>query len=82
MPSPASSVPEPRTPTQATYGISGMTCDHCVRAVTAELRALPGVIDVTVRLDPGTATVSSTEPLAPQAIQAAVAEAGYQLAQI
>ena len=32
--------------TTTTYGVTGMTCDHCVRAVTDELTALPGVRDV------------------------------------
>ena len=27
---------------QTTYSISGMTCEHCVAAVTEEIRALPG----------------------------------------
>jgi copper chaperone CopZ len=90
MPSPGSSVPEPRAATEpraaadpqataVTYRISGMTCDHCVRAVRAELRALPGVLEVTVALDPGAATVTSSEPLTLTAVRSAVEEAGYTL---
>ena len=30
------------------YGVTGMTCEHCVRAVTDELTGLPGVRDVEV----------------------------------
>jgi copper chaperone CopZ len=33
---------------QTTYSISRMTCEHCVAAVTEEIRALPGVTDAKV----------------------------------
>jgi len=36
--------------TSATYQVTGMTCEHCVRAVTGELRGLDGVREVTVEL--------------------------------
>jgi copper chaperone len=64
----------------ATYAIKGMTCDHCVTAVSAELGQLPGVRDVRVDLAAGTATVTSTQPLAVDAVREAVDEAGYELA--
>jgi len=38
--------------TSATYRVTGMTCEHCVRAVCGELGALDGVSDVTVVLVP------------------------------
>jgi copper chaperone CopZ len=63
----------------ATYAIKGMTCDHCVSAVSAELGALPGVRDVRVDLAAGTATVTSAGPLDVQAVRDAVDEAGYEL---
>src|SRR5665647_1876983 len=64
-------------------GVQGMTCGHCVRSVTEELTALPGVADVQVELvNGGTSkvTISATEPLADEDIQAAVEEAGYAIA--
>jgi copper chaperone len=64
----------------ATYAIKGMTCDHCVTAVSAELGQLPGVRDVRVDLAAGTATVTSAQPLAVDAVRDAVDEAGYELA--
>jgi copper ion binding protein len=64
----------------ATYAIKGMTCDHCVSAVTAELGRLPGVSTVRVDLAAGTATVTSERPLDPEAVRDAVDEAGYDLA--
>ncbi len=64
----------------ATYRVEGMTCEHCVRAVTSELSAIDGVRDVGVDLDSGTATVTSDAPLDRAAVEAAVDEAGYRLA--
>ena len=37
----------------ATYRVTGMTCGHCVRAVSAELTGLGGVTGVSVDLVPG-----------------------------
>ncbi|MCG7284582.1 heavy-metal-associated domain-containing protein [Cellulomonas sp. ACRRI] len=57
-----------------------MTCGNCVRHVTEELTALPGVTDVRVDLVAGGSspvTVTSDAPLADEAIAAAVDEAGY-----
>jgi copper chaperone CopZ len=70
--------------TSATYQVTGMTCGHCVRAVSSELQNLVGVRDVTVDLVPGgqsAVTVTSEAPLPEQAVAAALDEAGdYQLA--
>ena len=59
-----------------TYTITGMTCGHCVSAVSSELGQLAGVRDVRVDLGAGTATVTSDQPLDPQAVRDAVDEAG------
>ncbi|MGW5668425.1 heavy-metal-associated domain-containing protein [Micromonospora sp. NPDC003776] len=67
-------------PVVQTYTVTGMTCEHCVRAVTDELSALPGVEEVRVDLAAGTATVTSAEPLPVESVRAAVDEAGYDLA--
>jgi copper chaperone len=68
----------------ATYQVTGMTCEHCTRAVTDELMALAGVTGVTVDLVPGgtsAVTVSSEAPLDGQAVATALDEAGdYRLA--
>jgi copper chaperone CopZ len=68
----------------ATYHVTGMTCEHCTRAVSAELSALEGVTGVTADLVPGGAsaiTVESAAPLADGTVAAALDEAGgYQLA--
>lgn len=67
----------------ATYDVTGMTCGHCVTAVTQEISALPGVTDVSIELQAGATsrvTVTSAAPLADDAVRAAVDEAGYELA--
>lgn len=66
--------------TTETYAVTGMTCSHCVNAVSSELRQLEGVVSVDVDLEAGTATVISAEPLDVAAVAAAVDEAGYELA--
>ena len=62
-----------------TFVVEGMTCDHCVRAVTGELSALPGVTGVDVDLATGRVSVSSDLPLNDDAVRAAVAEAGFEV---
>jgi copper chaperone len=63
-----------------TYTVTGMTCDHCVRAVREEVSALPGVIAVDVVLATGAVTVTSDPPLDAATFAAAVDEAGYAVA--
>lgn len=65
--------------TTSTYTVSGMTCGHCVNAVTSEIGQLPGVDDVRVDLGSGTVTVTSQAPLDAAAVTAAVEEAGYEV---
>lgn len=66
--------------TTATYRVKGMTCDHCVRAVTDEVGKIAGVTGVEVDLASGRVMVSSDIPLDAAAVRAAVDEAGYELA--
>lgn len=69
--------------TTTTYTVSGMTCGHCVNAVTEELSALPGVQTVNVDLVSGgdsPVTVTSDAALDEAQVRDAVAEAGYTLA--
>jgi copper chaperone len=64
----------------STYAVTGMTCEHCVRAVTEEVRRIQGVADVTVDLPTWALTISSPQPIEEAAVAEAVEEAGYQLA--
>jgi len=69
--------------TTVIYRVTGMTCEHCVRAVSEELASLTGVSDVTIQLQPGgesAVTVTSDAPLPAEAVAAALDEAGeYEL---
>jgi copper chaperone len=66
--------------TTSSYTVTGMTCGHCVQAVTDEVSAIGGVEKVEVDLATGALTVVSTGALPRAAIEAAVDEAGYALA--
>ena len=66
----------------AVYSVSGMTCSHCVAAVTEEISKLDGVRAVNVELVAGGdshVTVETAAPLDDDLVRAAVDEAGYQL---
>ncbi len=70
-------------PNHQTYLVDGMTCEHCVKAVTTELTAIDGVTQVAIDLTAGgTSSVSvvSDRPLPHEAVAAAIDEAGYVLA--
>lgn len=75
---------EEKAMTTHTYSVTGMTCGHCIHAVTSELKALDGVSDVDVDLVAGgtsTVRVTSSQPLDDASVAAALDEAGdYQLA--
>lgn len=70
--------------TTTSYPVTGMTCGHCVGAVTGELIALPGVTAVNVDLVAGgtsTVTITSDTPIGEDQVAAALDEAGeYRLA--
>lgn len=66
--------------TSTTYGVNGMTCGHCVQAVSSEVAQIEGVTDVQVDLPAGQVTVTSNAPLETDDVRAAVDEAGYELA--
>ena len=65
--------------------VDGMTCEHRVAAVTAEVSAVDGVREVTIDLVPGdasTVSITSDGPLDPAQAAAAIDEAGYTLATV
>lgn len=59
-----------------TLQVGGMTCDHCVRAVTKALEAVAGVDQVVVNLAGGRAQVEGAAD--PQALVRAVTSEGYE----
>jgi copper chaperone len=56
--------------------IRGMTCGHCVAAVTAALKAVPGVTGVAVTLDSGRAEIAGAKAKLTDVLQA-VAGKGF-----
>jgi len=61
------------------YIVDGMTCAHCVLSVHEEVSEVPGVSAVDVDLASGRLTVAG-EDISDDAIRAAVADAGYEVA--
>ena len=62
-----------------TYQVTGMTCDHCARAVTSEVEEIAGVTSVEVDVAAGTVAVEG-DGVTTEQVAAAVDEAGYALA--
>lgn len=62
--------------------ISGMMCQHCVKAVTGMITGLPGVIDCKVDLEKGTADVQSSAPIDEAKLKSLIEEDGYKLESI
>lgn len=65
--------------TTTTVNVSGMTCGHCVSAVTDEIAKIDGVTTVDVDLASGAVEITSDGPVDPAVISAAVDEAGYDV---
>jgi copper chaperone len=62
--------------------VQGMTCQHCVNAVTSEVEGIPGVTEVSIALEPeGTSqvTVVAESDVSADSLQAAIEEAGYEM---
>lgn len=66
--------------TSRMYTVEGMTCGHCVEAITSEVVKLPGVTQVDVNLSSATLTVAGDD-IDDTAVAAAVDEAGYSVKQ-
>ena len=66
--------------TTTIFTVTGMTCAHCVAAVTEEVSKIDHVHHVDVDLATGAVTVESEGPIDPIQFAAAVDEAGYEVA--
>ena len=64
----------------STYTVTGMTCGHCEMSVREDLEEIPGVSDVVANHESGVVTFTSDRPVSREQVDAAVTEAGYQLA--
>jgi copper chaperone len=58
-----------------TFRVEGMTCEHCVKAVTEAVQARDAAAEVKVKLQGGEVRVSSS--LSSDELIIAIAEAGY-----
>jgi copper chaperone len=73
------SIPEEETMASTTLKISGMSCGHCVAAVTKALESAEGVRSARVELEAGRAAVEYDEGRTdPRRLAAVVAEEGYE----
>lgn len=59
------------------FKVSGMTCGHCVSAVTRAVKEVPAVEEVSVDLQGGEVTVHGNAD--PQEVSAAIVEEGYEV---
>ncbi len=62
-----------------TIKIKGMTCNHCVMAVTKALNEIEGIQKVNVDLSKGEATFEETQPVDMGIVKEGVKKAGYEV---
>ena len=62
-----------------TVNISGMSCNHCVMAVTKALDEVDGIVDIKVDLTKGEATFDEVKPVDMDTVKEKVKEAGYEV---
>ena len=77
---PAPGEPKESVMSVESFSVLGMTCGHCVSAVTSEVSKIDGVTKVEVDLHSGAVTVESDRPVDADAFAAAIDEAGYTVA--
>ena len=59
--------------------IRGMSCQHCVKAVTKALGGIDGIKDVSVDLEKGEATFTEEKPVDRKLIRERIAKAGFDV---
>lgn len=62
-----------------TIKVKGMSCNHCVMAVTKALNAVDGVADVRVSLDAGEAYFEEQSPVNMDAVKEKIKKAGFEV---
>ena len=60
-----------------TFEVAGMSCNHCVRAVTGAIREVDPLAEVDIDLESAQVSVDSTTPR--DALAQAIREAGYEV---
>lgn len=66
--------------TQLLYKVPGISCGHCVNAITDEVMKVDGVRELDVDIDRKLVTVIG-DHLDDDAVRAAIDEAGYEIDQ-
>lgn len=61
--------------------VEGMSCQHCVMAVSNALFGLDGIENVQIRLDSKAVEVTGTE-LSEEAVKEAIYDAGYDVVEV
>ena len=62
-----------------TIKIKGMTCRHCVMAVTKALSGMDGIRDVPVNLETGEGSFTEEKPVDRALIRERISKAGYEV---
>ncbi len=63
-----------------TLTVPDMTCHSCVSTISKAVRLVPGITEVSVDLAAGTVQVAAPETVSTDTIAAAIADAGYTVA--
>ncbi|MGA7671466.1 MAG: heavy-metal-associated domain-containing protein [Nitrolancea sp.] len=61
------------------YRVPDVSCEHCVSAITGELKKIDGVQSVDVNLDTKLVTVESADSVEDASLRAGIDEAGYDI---
>ncbi|MFH1625353.1 MAG: copper ion binding protein [Pseudomonadota bacterium] len=62
-----------------TIKIKGMSCNHCVMAVTKALSEIEGIDKVKVDLEKGEASFEEVRPVGMDTIRERIEKAGYEI---
>ena len=62
-----------------TIKVKGMSCQHCVMAVTKALKEIEGLQDIAIDLEKGEAAFNETKPVDKTLIKDKITKAGYEL---
>jgi copper chaperone len=62
-----------------TMKVKGMSCQHCVMAVTKALKEIDGLQDIAVDLEKGEAAFTETKPVDKNLIKDKIKKAGYEV---
>ena len=68
--------PQGPTPKETVFSVPAMTCRHCVRAISAQVLDVEGV--VSLEADTTTRTIGVQGTADPDAVRSAIAAAGYE----